>query len=117
LSKHPTILLANGEALKLNGLKNKFLSLGGGGAVHLKKIALRGWATGKYGYKGIGHTKVSGGYTKLHPPPPNAKINSLIYNTSVIGCSVDQNLLIVANMQAYNSETKIHSSFQARRVY
>ena len=45
---------------------------GGGGQVHLKKIALRGWATGKYGYKGIGHTKVSGVYTKLHqtPPPP-----------------------------------------------
>ena len=42
---------------------------------------LRGWATGKYEYKGIGHTKVSGVYTKLHQPPPphNEKINSLLY--------------------------------------
>ena len=57
-----------------------------------------------------------GGYTKLHqpPPPPNAKINSLIYNTYlfVISCIVDQNLLVVANMQAYNSLTKIRY-FQA----
>ena len=47
-------------------------------------------------------------------PPPNAKINSLLYNTYlfVISCIVDQNLLVVANMQAYNSLTKIHS-FQA----
>ena len=47
-------------------------------------------------------------------PPPNAKINSLIYNTYlfVISCIVNQNLLVVANMQAYNSLTKIRS-FQA----
>ena len=48
-----------------------------------------------------------GGYTKLHqtPPPPNEKINSLVYNTYlfVISCIVDQNLLVVANMQAYNA--------------
>ena len=56
-----------------------------------------------------------GGYTKFHQtPPPNSKINSLIYNTYlfVISCIVDQNLLVVASMQAYNSLTKIHS-FQA----
>ena len=61
-------------------------------------------------------TRLSGGYTKLHqtPPPPNAKINSLIYNTYLFvnSCIVDQNLLVVANMQAYNSLTKI-CSFQA----
>ena len=63
--------------MQLNG----FSRGGGGGQVHLKKIALRGWATGKYEYKGIGHTKVSGVYTKLHqtPPPHNEKINSLLY--------------------------------------
>ena len=57
-------LLANGEALQLNGLNNKFL--GGGGQVHLKELPFKGGPSGKYGYKGIGHTRVSGGYTKLH---------------------------------------------------
>ena len=53
-----------------------------------------------------------GGYTKFHQtPPPHAKINSLIY-LFVTSCIVDQNLLVVANMQAYNSLTKIHY-FQA----
>jgi hypothetical protein len=81
LTLHPTLCLANKIELQCARLIF-FTCLGGGGQVHLKKIALRGWATGKYEYKGIGHTKVSGVYTKLHqtPPPPQWKNKqSLIY--------------------------------------
>jgi hypothetical protein len=66
----------------------------------------------------MGHWKiwVEGILNCTRPPPPKKKekINSLIYNTYlfVISCIVDQNLLVVANMQAYNSLTKIHY-FQA----
>jgi hypothetical protein len=68
------------------------------------------------GIKGLATPKFQEGTLNCtRPPPPKCENKqSLIYNTylSVTGCNADQNLLIVANMQAYNSETKIHS-FQA----